>query len=120
MPRWSEATQALYDKLQTWRCVADACDGQRDLPRGSYYRSIAIGRIRRPGAAARHGIVEAYVLRCCDDVTTGYKALERQRRFPMVVEKPLGQAINRWRKSHALTWNQWAERAHELMRRDVE
>ena len=116
MTRWARPAQALHDKLLTWRRVADACDGLRDVPRGSYSRSIGIGRIRRPHVRARRGIAKAYHLHCQDDVTSGYGLSERKRRFPMVVTEQLGRAINEWREEHRLTWNQWAAKANELMR----
>lgn len=115
MTKWARPLHALHDNLLTWRRVANACDGPRDLPRGSYYRSIAIGQIRRPSATARRGIAKAYARYCKNDVTGCYKPLERKRRFPMVVTARLGQAINQWRIRHRLTWNQWATKAHELM-----
>ncbi len=118
MTKWARPVLALYDELLTWRHVADACDGPSERPRGSYYLRIAKGRIRRPGVATRRGIAAAYKKHCCSDVTAGYGALGRTRRFPMVVEMPLGGAINQWRIRHRLTWNQWSPKAHELMRRE--
>ena len=118
MTRYSRPLHDLHDKLLTWRRVADACDGPRDLPRGSYYRSIAMGQIRRPSALARRGIANAYNKHCADGVIGCYITLERPRRFPMVVDRPLGQSINEWRKTHCLTWDQWAALADALMRRE--
>ena len=118
MTSWRTAVQALYAELLTWRRVANACDGPRDFPRGSYYRSIAKGRIRRPHATARRGISNAYLKHCKGGVTVGYRALGRKRRFPIVVNDPLGTRSNEWRQRHALTWNQWVARADALMRRE--
>ena len=118
MTRYARPVQALYDKLLTWRRVADACDGQHDFPRGSYYRSIATGEIRLPIAIVRQRIANAYNKHCCNGVIGCYITLERPRRFPMVVGVALGQSINEWRKNYALTWDQWATKADALMRRE--
>ncbi len=115
---YGPAAWALYRHFGTWRAVAVAVDGPSEEPRGSYYRRIAKGDIKRPGAAVRKGIAKLYAKHCQGDVTAGYKPLERTRRFPMVVEMLLGLAINEWRENHRMTWNQWAAKADALMRRE--
>lgn len=118
MTDYAALVAALYASLDTWRAVANAVDGPRLKPRGSYYHRIARYRIRLPQAATRRRIRAEYHKRCAGDVTAGYKTLERKRRFPMVVDRPLGLAINEWREKHRITWNQWATKADALMRRE--
>ena len=118
MTSWRAATTALYAKFATWRGLAIALDGPSPRPRGSYYHRIAKGQIRRPGAVTRKRIAQLYVEHCQGGVTVGYRALGRKRRFPIVVNDPLGTRSNEWRQRHALTWNQWVARADALMRRE--
>ena len=117
---YAARVQALYASLHTWRAVATACDGAFWRPRGSYYRSISNGTIKRPGAATRRGIVAAYLKHCKNDVTSCYKALERTLRHNVSLKPVLGAAINQWRQAHSMTWGEWHEKAHALMRREYE
>ena len=117
---YAALVQALYRELCTWRNVATACDGAFWRPRGSYYRSIAKGAIKRPGAISRRRIVAAYLKYCKSDVTGCYNALERALRHNVSLKPALGASINQWRVAHAMTWDQWHEKAHELMRREYE
>ena len=103
---------------RAWREVATACEGLSWRPRGSYYRSIAKGTIKRPNAIVCRRIVAAYLKHCCDDVTGCYNALGRTLHHNVSIKRPLGPAINQWRQAHSMTWDQWHAKAHELMRRE--
>lgn len=118
MTDYAALVTALYAELRTWRATATACDGAFWCPRGSYYRSIAKGAIKRPGAVARRGIVAAYLKYCRNDVTGCYKALERTLRHNVSIKRPLGPAINQWRLERGMTWDQWHEKADALMRHE--
>lgn len=113
-----ELVLALYTELHTWRRVATTCDGERENPRGSYYRSIATGGIKRPGAVTRRRIVAEYHKRCRNDVTGYYNALERTLRHNVSLKPALGASINQWRIERGMTWNEWHEKADALMRRE--
>ena len=117
---YAARVQALYAELGTWRAVATACDGAFWRPRGSYYRSIAKGAIKRPGAISRRRIVAAYHKHCRSDVTGCYNALERTLRHNVSLKPVLGASINQWRSEREMTWDQWHEKADALMRREYE
>ena len=118
MTDYAGQVRALYRELCTWRNVATACDGERQNPRGSYYRSIATGAIKRPGASVRRSIASQYHKRCKNDVTGCYKALERALRHNVSLKPVLGASINQWRIERGMTWDQWHEKADALMRRE--
>ena len=108
--------QALYAELGAWRAVATACDGESENPRGSYYRSIAKGAIKRPCASVRRSIASQYQKHCRNDVTGCYNALERKLRHNVSLRPALGAPINQWRIERGMTWDQWHEKADALMR----
>ena len=119
MTDYAGQVRAIYRELCTWRNVATACDGVYWRPRrGSYYRSIANGAIKLPGAAVRRGIVAAYHKYCKNDVTGCYNALERTLRHNVSLKPALGASINQWRIERGMTWDQWHEKADALMRRE--
>ena len=106
---------ALKAKLRTWQAVADACNTQGHEFDPSYYWRIADGRIKMPGARGRRGIAAAAesVLRV--DITGLNGAREREPRYGLTVRHSMGLATNQWRIAHRLGWDEWMERAQELM-----
>ena len=106
--------QALYCDLHTWQRVADACNGGKLTHGPGYYYQIATGRIRMPSEAVRLGIEQApafhQALLKCDFSTNTHGGL--------TIRRPLWLAMREWKIAHSMTWDQWHEKAHELMRRE--
>jgi len=51
-------------------------------------------------------------------VTAVTRHRERRPRLGLTITLPLARDINQWRNRHGLTWDEWHEMAHELMRRE--
>ena len=115
---WREQVQALKAELGRWEDVAVACNGKRLGHPGSYYQRIADGHIKTPHLAARNGIRRASKSHLGYALTAVNGTFKRDIPLGVSIRRPLGTAINQWRIERGMTWDQWHEKAHELMRRE--
>jgi len=109
---------ALYRALGTWQAVANACNTQGHDYSTNHYRKIANGDTKRPGAKSRRGICAAIESSTDCRITRLYSPVARTRYGGLAIILSLRDSIRQWKNDHSMTWNEWAEKAHELMRRE--
>ena len=108
MTDYAALVRVLKARLGTWQAVADACNDGTLRHSAGYYQQVAIGRIRKPEAAEanKRTAVAETPLKC---------PRTRDARYSLTVRRSRGLAVNRWRIGHELEWDEWMEKAHELM-----
>jgi len=115
MTSYAQLVNVLYEHYGTWQNVAFACNAEGCNYSRTFYWKVSKRQIRKLSRKSRYSIVTACLHLPKSLLPSVTELRQKNGRGGITIQLEIWRRINSWRIAQKMTWDQWMNKAQDLM-----